>query len=305
MEGNLEASPLLGTLVEVQRRTATVAGDDGVDYRCQYSPTINLKGFSNFAVGDRVTFIQAGSQQEAMITGILPRTSKISRPGPMDRAQQELILAANVDALVIVTTPLHPDFNPRLVDRYLALAEIFGIDAMVVMNKVDLQSDLPAELDYLKSLEYPVFAVSAKHDIGLEELRKALLGIKVVLSGPSGVGKSSLIRKLIPGADPGIGDVRKGEGKGRHTTTWSNLYRHGGVCIIDTPGIRELGIRGVTRKELADYWRDFRPYLQGCRFRDCAHKNEPGCAIIEAVASGKLPEFRYQSYLRIQESMEE
>ncbi|MDB5048884.1 MAG: ribosome small subunit-dependent GTPase [Fibrobacteres bacterium] len=320
MEGNLDvhppggpdhrsepgpAAPLLGTLVEVQRRTATVCGDDGSETRCQYSPTIDLAGFSNFAVGDRVTYIRAGTQQEAMITGILPRTSKISRPGPKDRISQELILAANVDALVVVTTPQRPDFNPRMVDRYLALAEIFGIGAIICMNKADLEPSLPAELEYLATVGYPVLAVSAKQGLGMEELRSALEGLKVVLSGPSGVGKSSLIRKLIPGADPGVAEVREGDGKGRHTTTSSNLYRSGGVCIIDTPGIRELGIRGVSKKELAEYWRDFRPYLQSCRFRDCAHRNEPGCAIIEAVASGKLPDFRYQSYLRIQESMEE
>ncbi|HKP95845.1 MAG TPA: ribosome small subunit-dependent GTPase A [Fibrobacteria bacterium] len=320
MEGDLEASrptgpgsgtghgpatPLLGTLVEVQRRTATVSGDDGDEYQCQYSPTIDLSGFSNFAVGDRVTFIRAGTQQEAMITGILPRTSKISRPGPKDRLAQELILAANVDALVVVTTPQKPDFNPRLVDRYLALAEIFGINAIICMNKADLDPSLPAELEYLATVGYPVVSVSAKQGRGMDELRKALEGLKVVLSGPSGVGKSSLIRKLIPDSDPGVGDVRKGDGKGRHTTTWSNLYRAGGICIIDTPGIRELGIRGVAKKELAGYWRDFRPFLQNCRFRDCAHKGEPGCAITEAVASGRLPGFRYQSFLRIQESMED
>ncbi len=313
MGGNLDvspsdsgpASPLLGTLVEVQRRTATVMGDDDTAYQCQYSPTIDLTGFSNFAVGDRVTYIRAGTQQEAMITGVLPRTSKISRPGPMDRRMDELILAANVDALVVVTTPAKPDFNPRMVDRYLALAEIFAIDAIICMNKVDLDAAMPPELDYLRGLGYPVVSVSAKQDIGLDALRKVLAGIKVVLSGPSGVGKSSLIRKLIPGAEPGVGDVRKGDGKGRHTTTSSNLYRHDGICIIDTPGIRELGIVGVSRLELAQYWRDFRPFLEHCKFRDCAHKSEPGCAVLEAVASGKLPEFRYQSYLRIQESMEE
>lgn len=299
------AAPLLGTIVEVQRRTATVMGDDGAAYQCQYSPTIDLTGFSNFAVGDRINYIRAGSQQEAMITGILPRTSKISRPGPMDRRMDELILAANVDALVVVTTPARPDFNPRMVDRYLALAEIFSIEAIICMNKVDLDATLPGELIYLRTLGYPVVSVSAHAETGLDELRKALDGIKVVLSGPSGVGKSSLIRKLIPGAEPGVGDVRKGDGKGRHTTTSSNLYRHEGICIIDTPGIRELGIVGITRRELADYWRDFRPFLQNCKFRDCAHKGEPGCAVLEAVASGKLPGFRYQSYLRIQESIEE
>ncbi len=299
------AAALLGTLVEVQRRTATVAGDDGASLQCQYSPTIDLSGFSNFAVGDRVTYIPSGTQQEAMITGILPRTSKISRPGPKDRHAVELILAANVDAIVVVATPMNPDFNPRLVDRYLALAEIFGIGAIVVMNKADLRDDLPAELEYLKGLGYPTLAVSAKSGRGMEELRTALDGIKVVLSGPSGVGKSSLIRGLIPGAEPGVGDVRKGDGKGRHTTTTSNLYRAGGVCIIDTPGIRELGVRGVGRREFAEYWRDFRPFLGECRFRDCAHRDEPGCALVAAVAQGKLPEFRYQSFLRMQDTLED
>lgn len=309
MANNLEASALLGTLVEVQRRTATVSGDDGASYHCQYSPLIDLSGFANFAVGDRVTYVAANTQQEAMITGILPRRSKISRPGPKDRIHDELILAANVDALVVVATPAQPDFNPRLVDRYLALAEHFGIAAVICMNKVDLDAALPGELDYLRGLGYPVVQVSAKTASGLDELRGALRGMQVVLSGPSGVGKSSLIRSLVPGAEPGVGDVRKGDGKGRHTTTTSHLYHvedpasGPGFRIIDTPGIRELGIRGVTRRELAGLWRDFLPYVQNCRFRDCEHKSEPGCAIIEAVAVGRLPAFRYHSYLRIQESL--
>lgn len=295
---------LQGTVVEVQRRTATVRGDDGSEHNCQYSPTIDLAGLHNFAVGDRVAYIVSGTQQEAMITAVHPRTSQITRPGPKDRHADTLILAANVDAIVVVASPLNPDFNPRLVDRYLALAEIFDIRAIICLNKVDLSDVVPAELEYLKGL-YPMVGVSAKHGQGMEALRQALTGIKVVLSGPSGVGKSSLIRKLIPGAEPGIGDVRKGDGKGRHTTTQSNLYTSGGITIIDTPGIRELGVRGVGKREFARYWRDFRPLLDQCRFRDCAHKNEPDCAVRAAVAEGTLPEFRYQSYLRIQEDLED
>jgi ribosome biogenesis GTPase len=300
-----DAPVLLGTLVEVQRRTALVAGDDGNDYRCQYSPVIDLADFSNFAVGDRVDFIATSAQQESMITGIRPRTSKISRPGPMDRAAEELILAANVDALVVVASTRKPEFNPRLVDRYLALAEIFGIQAIICLNKTDLDPVLPRELEYLHTLGYPVVSISAKLGTGLDELCKAMEGKQVVLSGPSGVGKSSVIRALVPGALPKVADVRKGEGKGRHTTTSSHLYRvAGGIGIIDTPGIRELGFRGITRRELADHWRDFEPYVSQCRFRDCWHKSEPNCAVTKAVADGALPDFRYQSYLRIQESLE-
>ncbi len=297
---------LIGTLVEVQRRTALVSGDDGAEYHCQYSPTIDLKSFSNFAVGDRVEFISAGSQQEAMITAIQPRTSQISRPGPKDRLASELILAANVDALLVVTAVSRPEFNPRLVDRYLALAEIFSIKALICLNKIDLDSSIPKELDYLMGLGYPVVRVSAKAGLGMDDFMQALAGMSVVLSGPSGVGKSSLIRSLVPGALPRVNDVRKGDGKGRHTTTSSHLYRIGsGISIIDTPGIRELGIRGVTRGGLAELWRDFRPYLNSCRFRDCSHTGEPGCAIQQAVADGKIPDFRYQSFLRIQDDLEE
>jgi len=295
---------LAGTLIEVQRRTATVRADVGSEHHCQYSPTIDLAEFHNFAVGDRVTFIASGPQQEAMILGIHPRTSRISRPGPKDRRADELILAANVDALVVVATPRQPEYNPRLVDRYLALAEIFDVQAFVLLNKVDLADEVPEELEYLKGLGYPVLRVSAKRGLGIPELRTALGGLKVVLSGPSGVGKSSLIRALIPGADPNVGDVRKGEGKGRHTTTTSNLYQSGDLTIIDTPGIRELGVRGVPKREFGEYWRDFKPYFGKCRFRDCIHVNEPDCAISGAVAEGKIPGYRYESYLRLLEDLE-
>ena len=289
-----------GMIVEVQRRTALVLGDDGSEYSCQYSPTIDLSDFSNFAVGDKVDFIPQGSQQEPMITAVRPRTSKLSRPGPRDRRADELILAANVDVLLVVSAVRSPDFNPRLVDRYLALAEFFGIEAILCLNKRDLDPVAPAELEYLRSLGYPAIACSAKSGEGMDDLRRALDGRMAVLSGPSGVGKSSLIRSLVPGSDPRVGDVQKGTGKGRHTTTTSHLYKVGPTAfLIDTPGLRELGINHVARGELAPLWRDIAPLSGSCRFRDCMHVNEPGCAVRGAVEEGKLPRYRYESYLRI------
>jgi ribosome biogenesis GTPase len=299
-------APLKGVITEVQRRTALVLGEDGAEHSCQYSPTIDLADFSNFAVGDRVEFIPLGSQQEPMITALMPRRSKLSRPGPRDRRAEELILAANVDALLVVSSVRSPDFNARLVDRYLALAEFFSLEAILCLNKRDLDPVTPPELEYLRSLGYPAIACSAKSGEGMDDLRRVLDGRMVVLSGPSGAGKSSLIRSLVPGADPRIGEVQKGTGKGRHTTTSSHLYQVGpGAFIIDTPGIRELGISHVERRDLAPLWRDIAPLADRCRFRDCMHVNEPGCAVRAAVEAGSLPDYRYQSYLRILEDLPE
>jgi ribosome biogenesis GTPase len=293
-----------GMLMEVQRRTATVIDDAGVETHCAYSPGIRLKEFSNFAVGDRVEYFPGGPSQEPLITAILPRTSKISRPGPGERHAKELILAANVDLLVVVVAAAQPAFNPRFLDRYLAVAERFGIEALICINKVDLKPDLPPEAAYLEEVGYARVSCSAETESGLDALRAKLRGRLAVLSGPSGAGKSSLIRALVPGSDPRVGEVRDSDGKGRHTTTTSHLYAtEDGVRIIDTPGLRELGLWNVEAGEVAEMWRDFRPYLGKCRFTDCAHRSEPDCAIRAAVAAGAIPEFRLVSYYRVLETL--
>jgi len=294
-----------GTLIEVQRRTATVRDEQGKEVHCAYSPTIDLKAFSQFAVGDEVEFHAGSPSQEPLITAILPRRSSIARPGPGERRHELHVLAANVDALVVVSTPDRPVFNPRLVDRYLALAEYFGLESFICFNKIDLLEEMPPELVYLETLGYPVMPCSAKSGEGLDAMLSILGQRNVVLSGSSGVGKSSLIRALVPGADPRVGDVRKGDGKGRHTTTTSRLYEvRGGLRIIDTPGLRELGFWGVEPREIADLFKDFRPLISQCQFRDCLHIGEKGCALTTAVADGRMPEARYLSYRRLLDTLE-
>ena len=293
-----------GMLVEVQRRTATVRDDDGTETLCGYSPGIRLREFSNFAVGDRVEYYPGDAAQEPLITAILPRTSKISRPGPGERHARELILAANVDLLVVTVAAAQPAFNPRLLDRYLAVAERFGIEALICLNKSDLQPVTPPEVLYLETIGYDRVSCSAVQESGLDALREKLRGRLAVLSGPSGAGKSSLIAALVPDADPRIGEVRESDGKGRHTTTSSHLYATAdGIRIIDTPGLRELGLWNVEESEVAGFWRDFQPYLGTCRFSDCAHRTEPDCAVRRAVEAGNIPEFRLHSYYRVLETL--
>ncbi len=288
-----------GMLIEVQRRTASVADDTGREWRCGYSPEIDMRPFANFAVGDQVEFYPGDVAQEPLITAILTRTTKLSRPGPGERYARELILAANAELLVAVTTPLHPPFNPRLLDRYLVLAEHFGLEAVLCMNKCDLQPTPPPETDYLCGLGYARVMCSALTGAGIEDLRGLLRGRIAVLSGPSGAGKSSLIRALIPEAAARVGMLRS-SGKGRHTTTGGRLYVGAdGVRVIDTPGLRSLGLWNMRAEEVAPLWRDFAPHLGQCRFKDCRHETEPGCALHAAVASGQIPRFRLESYQRL------
>lgn len=293
-----------GLLVEVQRRSAHLIDESGAEFHCTYSPEIDLRAFANFAVGDHVEFYPGDAAQEPLITAILPRKNKISRPGPSERYAREQILAANVDVLVAVATPAQPAFNPRLVDRYLALAEHFGVEAWICLNKSDLDPAIPEPARYLRQIGYPVLSCSTKTGAGIPELRAALRGRLAVLSGPSGAGKSSLIRALIPGTEVRVEEVRTRDGKGRHTTTTGHLYASSdGVRVIDTPGLRELGLWGVEPSEVGRLWRDFRLLVDQCRFKDCRHRTEPGCAIHAAVAAGTIPSFRLESYYRVLDTL--
>jgi ribosome biogenesis GTPase len=293
-----------GVLVEVQRRSARVAEDGGRECDCAYSPEIDLREFSGFAVGDRVEFFPGDGSQEPLITAILPRKSKIARPGPGERYARELVLAANVDLLAAVFSPRQPDFNPRLLDRYLAIAEHFGVEALICLNKADLAEEIPAEARYLESLGYAFVFCSALTGEGLHDLRDKLRGRQAVLSGPSGVGKTSLVSALFPEAEVRVGALRSGDGKGRHTTTTSRMHvSQDGLRLIDTPGLRELGLWGVKPSEVARLWRDFAPFLEHCRFKDCMHRSEPGCAVRAAAAAGNIPEFRLESYYRVLDTL--
>jgi len=246
--------------------------------------------------GDRVTWELSGVR-EGIIHAVEPRRTVLERADGMNRMRP---LAANIDQILVVVAP-QPAHDAFLIDRYLVAAELAGAMPLLVFNK----SDLPAlpdaapgdELrDYI-AIGYTVLLTSAHDNAGVEELTRALVGRTSILVGQSGVGKSSLIKRLLPELDIQIGRLSTASGQGIHTTTRTTLYHlpQGGE-LIDSPGVRDFRLGETSPDELAHGFREFRPYLGSCRFPDCRHLSEPGCAVKEALRAGAISECRMASY---------
>lgn len=230
----------------------------------------------------------------------LPRRTELSRPTSF-RGQVHVI-AANIDQLVIVQAALQPRFKLGLTERFLATARRGRMEAFVVINKCDLENEstIRAWVAPLAKGGVRVLLASALDGRGLEELRSLLEGRTSVLAGQSGVGKSSLLNALYPEASARTGDVAAWNGKGRHTTTASRLYAlPDGGHLVDTPGIRELSLFDDDEEAVRDVFPDIEAFAGGCRFRDCTHSHEPGCAVKGAVERGEVDEERYRHYLRL------
>jgi len=254
-------------------------------------------------VGDRVDVEMSG--EGAAVVAVAPRTSTLSRPDPLHK-HREHIIVANISTVLIVASARDPEFAPGLVDRFLVAVESRGLEAGIAINKIDLDPK-GAWRDHAalyRSLGYPVLAVSATRGEGLEEVRAFLRDKTTSLLGHSGVGKSSLANALDPSLALRVGDVRERSGKGQHTTTTVSLLPlPWGGYLVDTPGIREFGLWNMQEHDLAIWFRDLAPYVDRCRFNDCRHEHEPGCAVIEAVERSAIRRERYESYLRILASM--
>jgi ribosome biogenesis GTPase len=254
-------------------------------------------------VGDHVRV----DVERAVIEEVLPRRNRISRASKIHR-EVEQVLVANVDRLVVVSSVQDPYLKPGLIDRYLLAARRFDIEALVCLNKVDLA---PRELweevaESYKESGVAVLECSALSGAGLEELREALRDRVSVLSGQSGVGKSSLLNALDPDLKLPVGEVMRQARKGRHTTTHSRLipFRFGGY-VADTPGIKEFTLWRMTPQEVGALYPEIQEWAAGCRFHNCSHTHEPDCAVAEAAEAGKIPPLRYRTYLQILESLEE
>ncbi len=302
-----------GLVLEVHRRTCEVRLDDGT-VTAMYRATTS-KTLGEFpAVGDRVLLglVNDGDDegdgvgsQKYCVVRVLPRKSELKRPGPRDSFYKQQTLAANIDQVVIVASVTQPDFNYGFMDRFLLAANLNDLPFVLVLTKMDLlpngEADLSSDiLDFMKIVD-KVIPVSVKSGEGMDVLRNELVGKSSVFSGMSGVGKSTLINELVPHAELRTGDVRERDGKGRHTTTSSSLFDFpGGGYVIDTPGIRSIGLMDLEPETLAKIFPGFfEDDHFTCKFSNCKHLKEPGCAVRAAVESGKLSEARYASYVRI------
>ena len=256
------------------------------------------------AIGDlvRVERLDDGS---CRIVEVLPRSSRLSRHSLAKRREQ--VLAANVDQVALVVSVRRPEPDARLIDRILAVAELHDLPALIVMNKMDLTDagGIPSALGTYEEVGYALLPTCAKSGAGLDALAERLAGRITVFTGASGVGKTSILNAMMPGLDLRVGAVGDRTGRGKHTTSAGLLIPLTGEgYLVDTPGIQHFEPTGVDPADLAHAFPEFRSLVDGCRFADCRHRAEPGCAVREAVADGVVTAERHESYLSLLEAAE-
>ena len=280
-----------GEILEVPMRGRLKKGEDGL----------------KLTVGDSVS-LEQGSQDETWAIGeIHPRKSQLARRMP-GGGHGERIVAANVDQVVIVFAAAKPEPHVRMLDRFLVIAEGNALDARIVINKIDLVDEAETRqrfADYSRA-GYPMHFTSKKQGTGLEELHEALAGRTSVLSGPSGVGKSSLLNGMYRGLNLRVGEISESVNKGRHTTVGGLMHPlPDGGYVVDTPGLREVGMWGMPSEHLDSCFPELRPFIEQCRFGDCTHLAEPDCAVRTAVESGEVSSERYESYAKLRGELED
>jgi ribosome biogenesis GTPase len=254
-------------------------------------------GETRVLVGDRVELALHGA--EATIERVHERDSVLRRRSP-GKTRGARPVAANVDQVVVIGSARMPDWDPYLIDRFTAVAEANHLPVVVVVNKVDLESSADVHGEAYRRAGYAVLVTSARTGVGLEDLRRVLAGRVSLFTGPTGVGKSSLLNALLPGLTLRTQEVSQRSRAGRHTTVSAEMHPFGdGGFVVDTPGLRDVGLWGLDPAEVGDAFPEFAPLRTACRFDNCRHREEPRCAVARAVEQGMVARTRYESYLRL------
>lgn len=264
-----------------------------------------VKGISPVAVGDHV-IISRNQDGSGIIDKVEKRRTMFFRPAKGSDSKRQVI-AANIDKLAIVVSVTQPALKTGLIDRFLIAAEIGNLKPMLIINKIDLEQ--PASIDKIvaaySKIDIDVFCVSAVTGKSIDLLAKALIDFKTVFAGHSGVGKTTILNLLLPGKNLKVAQVSDYSNKGVHTTSVVELFElPGGGYVLDSPGLKVLGLWEVKKNQLAEYFKEMRQYHGMCRFSGCSHTHEPDCVVKEAVNSGEIAGFRYRNYLAIYDSLE-
>ena len=291
----------------------TVKTDDGRLFDCKVKGTFRLKGIRStnpVAVGDMVTITPSPDGQTALIEDIEDRRNYIIRKAS-NLSKQSHIIAANVDMAALVVTIAHPETSTTFIDRFLASAEAYRVPVLIIFNKTDLYvEDELRQMDELvalyRNIGYTCLTCSAEKGNGIDELQAELMGKTTLLSGNSGVGKSTLLNLLVPEAEAKTAEISVAHDSGMHTTTFSQMFfLPQGGALIDTPGIKGFGTFDMEREEVSHYFREIFRTSADCRFGNCTHTHEPGCAMWQACAEGSIAESRFISYLSMLEDKDE
>ena len=303
---------MFGLVVKNTGSWYTVKTDDGRLVNSKIKGNFRLKGIRStnpVAVGDRVE-IAVNAEGTAFITEIADRRNYIIRKSS-NLSKQSHIIAANVDMALLVVTVNYPQTSTTFIDRFLASAEAYRVPVRLIFNKTDLYSEeeqryLDALVNLYTHIGYPCYRISALNETGVEEIKRDLQGKVTLFSGHSGVGKSTLINAILPDLNVKTGAISAAHNKGMHTTTFSEMFPvEGEGYIIDTPGIKGFGTFDMEDEEVGHYFKEIFEFSANCKYGNCTHRHEPGCAVREAVENHYISESRYASYLNILEDKEE